>query len=78
MADKNYKIAQITQAEEKAIQKAEADVKAETGKDYVMIAWEKEQLILLNKGLKKIINNYFCFSPLICLDEFIFNLVNFL
>lgn len=42
MADKNYKIAQITQAEEKAIQKAEADVKAETGKDYVMIAWEKE------------------------------------
>ena len=42
MADNNYKIAQITQAEEKAIKKAEADVKAETGKDYVMIAWEKE------------------------------------
>ena len=34
MADKNYKIAQITQAEEKAIKKAEADVK-EIGRAHV-------------------------------------------
>lgn len=42
MAEKNYQIASITQTEEAAIKKAEADVKQATGKDFVMIAWEKE------------------------------------
>lgn len=42
MAEKNYQIASITKAEEAAIKKAEAEVKKETGKDFVMIAWEKD------------------------------------
>lgn len=42
MAEKNYQIAPITKIEEAAIKKAEAEVKKETGKDFVMIAWEKE------------------------------------
>lgn len=42
MADKNYHIASITASEEAAIKKAEAEVKKETGKDFIMIAWEKE------------------------------------
>lgn len=42
MADKNYHIANITEAEEMAIKKAEADIKKATGKDFVMIAWEKK------------------------------------
>lgn len=42
MSEQNYQIASITKAEEEAIKKAEADVKRETGKDFVMIAWEKE------------------------------------
>ncbi|MEW9078328.1 hypothetical protein [Terrisporobacter glycolicus] len=42
MAEKNYQIASITKTEEAAIKKAEAEVKKETGKDFVMIAWEKE------------------------------------
>ncbi len=42
MSKQNYQIASITKTEEEAIKKAEADVKRETGKDFVMIAWEKE------------------------------------
>lgn len=42
MAEKNYQIASIIKSEEAAIKKAEAEVKKETGKDFVMIAWEKE------------------------------------
>lgn len=41
MAEKDYKIASITKDEEVAIKKAEAEIKKETGKDFVMIAWEK-------------------------------------
>lgn len=42
MAEKNYQIASITKVEEAAIKKAESEVKKETGKDFVMIAWEKD------------------------------------
>lgn len=39
----NYKIADITEKENEAIKKAEDLVKKETGKDYVLIAWENKQ-----------------------------------
>ena len=42
MAEKGYQIASITEAEVAAIKKAEAEIKKETGKDFVIIAWEKE------------------------------------
>lgn len=42
MAGKDYQIASITKSDEIAIKKAEDKVKKETGKDFVMIAWEKE------------------------------------
>ncbi|WMT79945.1 hypothetical protein [Terrisporobacter mayombei] len=42
MTEKDYQIASITKDEEAAIKKAEAEVKKETGKDFVMVAWEKE------------------------------------
>lgn len=38
----NFQIASIDAKEKEAIQKAEQLVKQETGKDYVMIAWEKK------------------------------------
>ncbi|WP_455540164.1 hypothetical protein [Terrisporobacter sp.] len=41
MTDKDFRIANITQAEEAVIKKAEAEVKAATGKDFIIIAWEK-------------------------------------
>ena len=41
MAEKNYQIASINKAEEAAIKKAEAEIKKETGKDFIIIAWEK-------------------------------------
>ena len=42
MADKNYRIASITDDEANEIKKAEAEVKKITGKDFVLIAWEKD------------------------------------
>ncbi|MEG1410252.1 MAG: hypothetical protein RSD36_10475 [Terrisporobacter sp.] len=42
MEKENYRIASVNQMDENAIRKAEAIVKEETGKDYVMIAWEKK------------------------------------
>ena len=39
----DYKIADITEKENEAIKKAENLVKKETGKDYVLIAWENKQ-----------------------------------
>ena len=42
MDDKSYHIANITEADEIAIKEAEAYIKKETGKDFIMIAWEKE------------------------------------
>lgn len=38
----NYKLADITIEEKKAIEQAEKMVKSETGKEYIMIAWEKK------------------------------------
>lgn len=37
-----YKIADITEKENKAIKDAEELVKKETGKNYVLIAWENK------------------------------------
>lgn len=42
MENNSYKIAHITKQEEDAIKKAEATLKNETGKDFVVIAWEKK------------------------------------
>lgn len=42
MAENNYQIASITKTDEAAIKKAESDLKKETGKDFIMIAWEKK------------------------------------
>ena len=42
MNDKDYRIASITDDEATEIKKAEAEVKKITGKDFVLIAWEKD------------------------------------
>ena len=42
MAENNYQIASITKTDEDAIKKSESDLKKETGKDFIMIAWEKK------------------------------------
>ena len=39
----DYKIAVLESKDYEAIKKAEDFVKKETGKDFVMIAWEKQQ-----------------------------------
>ncbi|MBC5996329.1 hypothetical protein H8923_06105 [Romboutsia hominis] len=38
----NFEIANLDSKEQDAIKKAEAQVKSETGKDIIMIAWEKK------------------------------------
>lgn len=38
----NYHIASITKEDEVAIKKAEEQIKQETGKEFIMIAWEKK------------------------------------
>lgn len=40
--NKDFYIAHLTPKEEDAIKKAENLIKEETGKDFVMIAWEKK------------------------------------
>lgn len=40
--NKDYKIADITEKDKAAIKKAEAQIKSETGKDFIMIAWQQE------------------------------------
>lgn len=37
-----YEIAHISENEENALKKAENLLKEETGKDYILIAWERE------------------------------------
>ena len=39
----DYKIAELTNKDYESVKKAESLVKKETGKDFVMIAWEKQQ-----------------------------------
>ena len=39
----DYKIAELTNKDYESVKKAESLVKKETGKDFVMIAWEKEK-----------------------------------
>ena len=38
----NYEIANLTEKEESAIKKAENELKNQTGKEFVFIAWEKK------------------------------------
>jgi len=38
-----YKIANVTESEFKAIKKAEKLMKTETGEDFVLIAWKKDE-----------------------------------
>lgn len=38
----DYKIADISQEDEQAIKKVEHDLKCLTGKDFIVIAWEKK------------------------------------
>lgn len=40
--DNNYQIASISKEDEAVIKKAEDQVKKETGKDFIIIAWEKK------------------------------------
>ena len=42
MDNEQFKIASITAKEEQAIKNAEQAIKNETGKDFVMIAWERK------------------------------------
>lgn len=42
MKNKNYKTAEVNQNEFNAIKKAEEEVQNVTGKDFVMIAYEKK------------------------------------
>lgn len=42
MKNNSYKIATTNQKDEEAIKKAELLLKNETGKDFVVIAWEKK------------------------------------
>ncbi|WP_270939868.1 hypothetical protein [Romboutsia lituseburensis] len=37
----NFEIAHLTEKEENAIKKAETELKNETGKDFVVIAWQE-------------------------------------
>ncbi|HSQ88844.1 hypothetical protein [Romboutsia sp.] len=37
-----YEIAHVSEKEEAAIKKAESELKSSTGKDFVVIAWEKK------------------------------------
>ena len=39
----DYKIAELINKDYESVKKAESLVKKETGKDFVMIAWEKEK-----------------------------------
>lgn len=39
----DYKIAELTSKDYETIKKAESLIRKETGKDFVMIAWEKEK-----------------------------------
>ena len=43
MSDKDFCIANLTTAEQQAVSAAEAHLKSSTGKDYVIIAWEKDK-----------------------------------
>lgn len=43
MSDQDFCIANLTDSEKQAVSAAEAHLKASTGKDYVIIAWEKDK-----------------------------------
>lgn len=43
MEDTSFKIAEVKENEREAIEKAERTLKDETGKDFILIAWEKKQ-----------------------------------
>lgn len=45
LSNSSYEIAQVSDHEEHAIKKAESFLKKETGKDYILIAWQKEDTL---------------------------------
>lgn len=44
-SNSSYEIAKVSSIEEDAIKKAESLLKEETGKDYVLIAWQKDSIL---------------------------------
>ena len=42
MENTSFEIAKVKESEREAIEKAERTLKAETGKDFVLIAWERK------------------------------------
>ena len=42
MEKTSFQIAEVKESEREAIEKAERTLKAETGKDFVLIAWERK------------------------------------
>lgn len=45
LSNSAYEIAHVNDSEENAIKKAENLLKEETGKDFILIAWQKEDTI---------------------------------
>ena len=48
----HYRVAELNEKEFQAVKKVEAIMEEETGKKYVMIAWEKEKIVI--KKCKKV------------------------
>lgn len=42
MEKSSFEIAHVKESEKEAIKRAERTLKAETGKDFILIAWEKK------------------------------------
>lgn len=42
MEKTSFQIAEVKESEREAIEKAERILKAETGKDFILIAWERK------------------------------------
>ena len=42
MEKTSFQIAEVKESEREAIEKAERMLKAETGKDFILIAWERK------------------------------------
>jgi hypothetical protein len=42
MENTSFQIAEVKESEMEAIEKAERILKAETGKDFILIAWERK------------------------------------
>ena len=58
-----YKVAEVSEIEFEAIKKEEKLMKDETGKDFIMVAWERNKQKLFKQKVlikdKKFINTFF-------------------